>query len=70
MQQLLPDSWRNFGLELELESLLGADLLEGLGDLHVDAHSANVGQKLDGRYLVTKTKKHLKTNTEIYTTLT
>ena len=50
----LPDGRRDFGLELELESLLGADLLEGLGHLHVDAHAANVAQKFDGCYLMTK----------------
>lgn len=36
----------NFGAELELEALLLQDALEVLGDLHVDAHAANVAQEL------------------------
>ena len=41
-------------LKLELEPLLGADPLEHLGHFHVDAHAADVAQKLDCRHLQRK----------------
>ena len=50
---LLPGA-RDLGVELELESLLGADPLELLGDLHVDAHAADVAEELDGGHLGAK----------------
>ena len=37
----------DLGVELELESLLGEDPLEALGNLAVDAHTADRGHELD-----------------------
>lgn len=48
----------DFGAELELEALLLQDALEALGDLHVDAHAANVAQELHGCHLRAQTLPH------------
>lgn len=48
----------DFGAELELHALLLQDALEGLGHLHVDAHAADVAQKLDSCDLRSKTLPH------------
>ena len=39
---------RDFCVELELESLLGADPLKPFGHFHVDAHATHVSEELDG----------------------
>ena len=38
-------------VELELDSLLGHDPLEGLADLGVDPHPADVAKELNGSHL-------------------
>lgn len=44
----------DFLFELELDALLGEDLLEALGDFHVDALTANVWQEFNASDLGTE----------------
>lgn len=51
-------SSHNLCAKFELHALLLKDALEVLGDLHIDAHAANMAQELDGSHFGSQSLPH------------